>query len=85
MGVLRKAIISDNENEKLNAFVSTITKIKSKVYYKTLFSFFNISTIVIKIIKGFISYKNSKVLNYNKIGLTKRIWLERSNNNVSET
>ena len=73
MGVLRKAIISNSQNEKLNIFVSTITKIKSKVYYQTLFSFFGISIIIIEVVKSFIDYKNSKVLNYNKVGLIERI------------
>ena len=66
-------IISNNENKKLNILVNTITKIKNKVYYKTLFSSFSINVIATKIIKGFIDYKSSKALGYSRIRLTKRI------------
>ena len=66
-------IINDNENKKLSILINTITKVGSKVYYKILFSFFNINVIVIKVIKGFINYKNSEVLNYNRIGLIEGI------------
>ena len=75
--------MGNSENEKLSIFMNTITKIKNKIYYKILFSSFSISTIVIKITKGLISYKSSEALNYNKVGLMEGIWLER-NNSVPE-